>query len=250
MLLTYNQNTKTPKNHNSGKLPVMGGLAPKLEILPDGQRQIWTRLDATPDHFVLYGGTALAVRLGHRESVDFDFFSRRSFQPLELARSVTYLKNQIITQQGENTLSCDISTQAGPVKVSFFGALSLGQIEPPDLVANNNVAIASLRDLMGTKCATIPQRAEAKDYLDVDALTSTAGINLSEGLACAKAIYGRQYNPVLTLQALSYFDDLHGSLAPDVQSRLLEAVKSVSLQNLPEMNATGKIGDDVQRENS
>ena len=290
----------------------MSGLAPKLEILPDGQRQIWTRLDATPDHFVLYGGTALALRLGHRESVDFDFFSRRSFEPLELARSVPYLNDQIITQQGENTLSCDISTQAGPVKISFFGALSLGQIEPPDLVANNNVAIASLRDLMGTKCATIPQRAEMKDYLDIDGLISSAGINLlahlihrravargarscglvafrdrehrkrtrlygedarlsetprdagpgdsavgtvvnkvgSEGLACAKAIYGQQYNPMLTLQALSYFDDLHESLAPDVQSRLLAAVKSVSLQNLPETTASRKIGDGVQRENS
>ena len=39
-------------------------------------------------------------------------------------------------------------------------------------------------------------------------------------------------------------------LAPDVQSRLLAAVKSVSLQNLPEMTATGKIGDGVQRENA
>lgn len=228
----------------------MSGLALKLEMLPDGQRQIWTRLDTTPDHFVLYGGTALALRLGHRESVDFDFFSRRSFQPLELARSVSYLKDQVITQHGENTLSCDISTQAGSVRVSFFGALSLGQIEPPDLVESNNVAIASLRDLMGTKCATIPQRAEVKDYLDIDALISTAGTSLSEGLACAKAIYGRQYNPMLTLQALSYFNDLHGSLAPDVQSRLLAAVKSVSLQNLPEMTASRKIGDGVQRENA
>ena len=105
-------------------------------------------------------------------------------------------------------------------------------------------------DLMGTKCATIPQRAEAKDYLDIDALISTAGINLSEGLACAKAIYGRQYNPVLTLQALSYFDDLHGSLAPDAQSRLLAAVTSVSLQNLPVLTASWNIGDGVQRQNS
>jgi hypothetical protein len=32
--------------------------------------------DATPDHFTLYEGTALALRLGHRQSVDFDFFSR------------------------------------------------------------------------------------------------------------------------------------------------------------------------------
>ena len=46
---------------------------PRLDILPASQRTLWPELDATPDHFTLYGGTALALRLGHRQSVDFDF---------------------------------------------------------------------------------------------------------------------------------------------------------------------------------
>jgi len=40
--------------------------SPKLNILPASQRAIWKELKATPKHFVLYGGTALALRLGHR----------------------------------------------------------------------------------------------------------------------------------------------------------------------------------------
>lgn len=121
----------------------MRNLIPHLEILPESQRQIWERLGSTPADFVLYGGTALALRLGHRQSIDFDFFSPRSFQPLELARSVGYLRDQTVTQQSENTLSCEVDSAGGSVKISFFGGLSLGQIEPPDRVTSNNIAVAS-----------------------------------------------------------------------------------------------------------
>ncbi|VAW40374.1 hypothetical protein MNBD_DELTA03-369 [hydrothermal vent metagenome] len=48
---------------------------PHFEILPPAQQQLWTELELTVDlGFVLYGGTAIALRLGHRTSVDFDFF--------------------------------------------------------------------------------------------------------------------------------------------------------------------------------
>lgn len=223
----------------------MGLLAPHLDILPQGQRQVWDRLASTPSHFILYGGTALALRLGHRESVDFDFFSSRPFQPLQLARTIPYLKNQVITQQEESTLSCDIDTEMGVVKISFFGDLPLGQIETPDRAEGNDVGVASLRDLFGMKCATVPQRGEIKDYLDIHTFVTEAGIDLAEGIACAKAIYGRQYNPTLTLQALSYFGDLSEPLDPNIESDLLAAVRSVSLRNLPVVKASRHIGDDV-----
>jgi hypothetical protein len=45
---------------------------PRLDILPPPQRTLWPELDPTPDHFTLYGGTALVLRLGHRQSVDFE----------------------------------------------------------------------------------------------------------------------------------------------------------------------------------
>ena len=50
-------------------------LKPNLAALPERQRSLWPALAEVPDSFVLYGGTALALRLGHRSSVDFDFFS-------------------------------------------------------------------------------------------------------------------------------------------------------------------------------
>ena len=56
--------------------PVGPQLHPKLDILPASQRWLWPSLAGLAGHgFVLHGGTAIALRLGHRESVDFDFFS-------------------------------------------------------------------------------------------------------------------------------------------------------------------------------
>jgi hypothetical protein len=58
---------------------------PRLDVLPAGQRLLWPELVQTPSHFTLYSGTAIALRLGHRQSVDFDFFTRKSFEPYERA---------------------------------------------------------------------------------------------------------------------------------------------------------------------
>lgn len=91
-----------------------------LSILPAPQKRIFPELRETPDHFVLYGGTAIALRLGHRESIDFDFFSQKSFDPDTLYQQIPYLKNADILQKEENTLTCLIDRE-GPVKLSFLG---------------------------------------------------------------------------------------------------------------------------------
>ena len=48
---------------------------PRLNILPEAQRELWPELNSVPLCFVLYGGTGLALQPGHRSSEDFAFFS-------------------------------------------------------------------------------------------------------------------------------------------------------------------------------
>ena len=60
-------------------LEMTGTFEPRLDILPESQRRLWPELDAIPSEFVLYGGTGLALQLGHRASEDFDFFSSAGF---------------------------------------------------------------------------------------------------------------------------------------------------------------------------
>jgi nucleotidyltransferase AbiEii toxin of type IV toxin-antitoxin system len=101
-------------------------LIPDLTTLPTPQRKLWPELAATPATFTLYGGTALALRLGHRASVDFDFFSNAPFDPDQLAGTLPYLKEAERVQVAPNTLTCRVE-RGGPVLVSFFGGLGLGQ---------------------------------------------------------------------------------------------------------------------------
>jgi hypothetical protein len=52
------------------------GFQPKIGILPPAQRKFRGEAASIPAGFVLYGVTAIALRLGHRSSEDFDFFLR------------------------------------------------------------------------------------------------------------------------------------------------------------------------------
>jgi hypothetical protein len=70
--------------------------SPRLDILPDAQQRLWPELAQTPDSFILYEGTAIALRLGHRSSVDFDFFTLMSFEPHSLLAELPYLKLPVL----------------------------------------------------------------------------------------------------------------------------------------------------------
>jgi len=205
---------------------------PNLSILPGPQRQLWAELKDTPKAFVLYGGTALALRLGHRQSEDFDFFSNKPFQPSALRDSIPYLKHAEMTQFQDNTLTALVDRN-GPVKLSFFGSLGMKRVHDPDAIEENGVQIASMLDLLASKLKTVQLRAEAKDYRDIVG-TLDAGLSLEEGLAAAAAIYGKEFNGALSLKALTYFEDGDlPSLTPAMQKRLLAAATSVSLKELP-----------------
>jgi hypothetical protein len=203
---------------------------PRLDILPPAQRTLWTELDATPDHFTLYGGTALALRLGHRQSVDFDFFSHAAFDPEALAGELSFLAGAERVQVAGYTLTCRVE-RGGPVLVSFFGNLSLGEAAPRDNAEGSKVYVASLLDIAGTKAAVVQKRAQARDYLDIDALIRH-GIDLPHVLAAGAIVYGRSFNPLITLKALSYFDDVPG-LPVEVRERLRAAVEAVDPTRLP-----------------
>jgi hypothetical protein len=207
---------------------------PRLDILPPPQRHLWPELAAVPPEFVLYGGTAIALHLGHRQSVDFDFFGDRAFDPRRLMSALPFMANADITQLAPNTLT-GIVDRGGPAKLSFFGVPEIPRLAPPREAPDIRLKVASLIDLAGTKASVVQVRAEARDYIDIDALM-TAGIGLPMALAAGRAIYGTQFNPQITLKALSYFDD--GSLRqlPDaLKARLAKAAREVDLDRLPEL---------------
>jgi hypothetical protein len=145
----------------------MNHFLPYLEILPAPQRALWNELSEVSREFVLDGGTALALHLAHRNSVDFDLFGGRAL------------------------------------------------------------------DLAGTKASVVQVRAEAKDYIDMDALISAGKVDLPLALSAAQRLYGSTFNPQITLKALSFCDDGDLRLLPeDMKLRLATAAREVDLDHL------------------
>jgi hypothetical protein len=223
----------------------MKPFVPHLEILPPPQRILWNELSEVSSDFVLYGGTALALHLGHRHSVDFDFFGNRALDLSQIEQGISFLKGASIIQREKNTLSA-IVDRGGPVMVSFFGVPNLPRISAAIVAADNGLGVASLLDLAGTKVSVVQMRAEAKDYIDIDALITTGKVDLTMALSAAQWLYGSTFNPQITLKALSFFDDGNLYQIPEeMKLRLATAAREVDLDHLPSIDEfTHRCDDD------
>ncbi|GMU51979.1 MAG: hypothetical protein AMXMBFR33_11250 [Candidatus Xenobia bacterium] len=207
-------------------------MEPKLESLTDAQRRLWPELSATPYHFTLYGGIAIALRFGHRFSADFDLLSQQAFDPESLYRQIPYLKEASVLQMGANTLTCSVE-RGEAVKISFFGVPDIRVVEPPEAAVGPNLKVASVLDLAGTEASVIQKRAAARDYLDLDVLMTRGRVDLLTALAAGRLVYGPMFNAQITLKALSYYGDGDLSGVPaEVKARLTEAARTVDLKRL------------------
>ncbi len=178
---------------------------PQTSILPAAQKLLWPTLRQLEPGFVLYGGTAIALRYAHRCSVDFGFFGVQPFDPDVFKAKYEFLKKGRTIQLGANTLSVLVPTRRGEVKLSFFGGLDFGRAGHPDICNDNRVRVASPLDLSIQKLKVIRVRSEAKDYLDLDCLLRN-GVDLAVALGAAQALYP-DFPISVTLRAICYFDD-------------------------------------------
>ena len=96
-------------------------LDPKFAIFSKAQREIWPELAPAPRlSFVLYGGTAIALHLGHRESVDFDFFCSAALDKDKVRAEFRFIDRAFVLQDTPDTLvvlaDMPSGSRASPVK--------------------------------------------------------------------------------------------------------------------------------------
>ena len=218
------------------------GFKPRLEVLPPAQRRLWPGLrPAAALGFVLYGGTAIALRLAHRTSVDFDFFSEKSLDREAIEAAFPFMSASTVVQDLRNTLSLLVpygNAAEDQVKLSFFGDIQFGRTATPDTTEDGVLQVAALDDLLATKVKVILQRVESKDYRDVAALL-VAGVSLPKALAAARQMFGPNFQPSESLKAMVYFEggDL-GTLGEEEKNILTRAAGSV--RELPPVTILSK----------
>lgn len=201
---------------------------PHLHTLPEAQQRLWRQLKpALGLGFVLYGGTAIALRLGHRISVDFDFFRETALDHAELRDAFSFLRDATTLQEQPDVLSVLAPVDGQYVKLSFFGPIRFGRVGGPELTRDGVMQVASLHDLLATKLKVILQRVEAKDYRDIVALLRS-GESLEKGLAVARTLFHPTFQPGESLKAMVYFEggDLQ-TLTADERVCLIHAASQV-----------------------
>jgi hypothetical protein len=215
---------------------------PRMDILPVAQQRLWPELSPSIGlGLVLYGGTAIALRLGHRPSIDFDFFTEKPLDKSVLQAALPFLQQATVLQDEPNAYTVLFTysdTDEQHVKVSFFGTIGFGRIGEPEITDDGTLQVATLDDLMATKVKVIRQRVEAKDYRDIAAMVK-AGVSLSKGLAAASEMYGHTFQPSESLKAMVYFEggDLH-TLTQDEKETLIAAASAV--RDLPHVEIVSR----------
>lgn len=159
--------------------------------------------------FYLAGGTAIALRLGHRRSDDFDWFRPKFERPDALIFEIKALG--LVLQQPQIEAGTLIGRVDG-VKVSFF-EYSYPLLDPVDSSPDYGIDLASLKDLGAMKLLAIAQRGSRKDFVDVHELLRQ-GSKLADMLLDFRTKF--QADSVSVLRGLSYFDDAETEPMPEM----------------------------------
>lgn len=223
---------------------------PHLEILSEVQQWVYPQLRNLKDlGFVLYGGSALALQLGQRQSVGFEFFLHRRLKQKLLRGACPLLGDESLVtqiQDSENTVTFEISppdSGKGIATISFFGNLGYGRVGEPRLTEDGVLVVASALDIFATKLKGIIQRPSTEDFADIIRLIKSQE-SLLEALEAASILFGTDFSPMLALKALSYFDELKPPLSQVDASFLIEqvsnTVKNISVRNIERPSLSSK----------
>ncbi len=173
-----------------------------LNILDQKRQQLLPLITAVGKSFYLAGGTALALQIGHRDSIDFDFFIEGNIDTLVLwikIQDIFFRYKLIKTQNELNTLSCIID---GDIRLSFFG-YNYPLIQTPS--EESELKLASIFDIGCMKLSAITSRATFKDYVDLHFILQQISLReLFEGMSKKFPTLDQG----LVLKSLVYFDDI------------------------------------------
>lgn len=153
--------------------------------------------------FYLVGGTALALQIGHRLSVDFDMFSAKplSERLLERVKKVFSSASIVLTYRAPDQLSLTINN----IKATFFH-YPYSVVNP--LVEYRGVELASIGEIAAMKAFAIGKRLAYKDYVDWYFLLKEKHVSLAQVIAIAEKKYGGDFNDRLFLGQLVSLDDI------------------------------------------
>jgi len=172
------------------------------EILTNEQNELLPLIKSFSKDYYLVGGTAIALYLGHRRSIDFDLFTTRDIK----RKSIRNLIDKSGFAVGNLLYEAfdQMHIVINSVKITFFNFPY--EIDHP-MVFNGIIKIPTLLDLAAMKTYALGGRAKWKDYVDLYYILKDHH-DLKELSVRATEIFGTYFNEKLFREQLCFFDDI------------------------------------------
>jgi len=173
------------------------------EVLDIKQNNLLTLISKFSPQFGLVGGTAIALHLGHRRSIDFDLFTLMDFNNEDIRNIVRQeyeIQNILVDNPSELTMIVDgvkITFSKYPFSIEF------------DLSFKNLIELPNLTTLGAMKAFALGRRAKWKDYVDLYFILKK--MDIKGVLDKAKELFLGEFNEKLFREQLSYFEDIDRS---------------------------------------
>lgn len=164
------------------------------------------------DGWILAGGTALALQLGHRISVDLDFFRHEDFDVPPLREALAGLGRLEVSAMAPGTLHCRLDG----IRLTFLRSEVPFLYEP---VPYRGLHLADVRDIAAMKVIAVAGRGAKKDFIDLHAYLE-AGATFPDLMALVQQRYrNTEFNVMHLLRSLVYFDDAESEPMPRMLSK-------------------------------
>lgn len=156
--------------------------------------------------FYLAGGTALAIEIGHRISVDLDFFSRDNFDTKKIIRGLSALGRLSVNEEYEGTVNAVL----GGIKISF---LHYPYKQLYEFLKFDSIKLADKRDIAAMKIDAVSSRGSKKDFVDIYFLLKIYSLNELIGFF-EKKYASVKYNKTHIIKSLTFFEDAENEPLP------------------------------------
>ena len=173
-----------------------------LEALPKENKDVFKKLSKFSD-FYLAGGTALALQIGHRISIYFDFFNNKEINKnlLNKIKKVFFGRKINISVSNPDELTVFVDQ----TKITF-----LKYPFPPtlNLINFKGINLLNVKEIAASKAYTVGRRGSFKDYIDLYYIILEKHTDLNKIIRMAEKKYGNEFNSRLFLEQLIYLEDI------------------------------------------
>lgn len=189
------------------------------DILNNKQIRLFALIQQFKSNFYLSGGTAIALQIGHRRSIDFDLFTEESLNVLRIVRVIKkagYIVEATLEESPE-----ELTIVVDSVKITFL-EYPFTIEHPVDF--DSIITMPDLLTLSAMKAYSLGKRSKWKDYVDLYFIVKDH-FSIKDISRRAKELFGGSFNERLFRGQLCYFEDIDFSETIDFAGEPISDVR-------------------------